>query len=495
MTLVRPEITSNTFHEWWRKISVAYVPGPTTPLLEQFAENFIDYLKTNGHSIHAEPAEKTDVILTTALFGEPVRWREAMLFTARRRFKLEHSPTIFTLVHATPENFHKTLDQFELALKKDPPDPEDFQLPGMAPEAYETLYEQGRRGGPMLSLLRMVQTQAMSIRIFLVVGDDNPLEAYTFDLVGAHPRTDAANKAFFYNDLVGRMVTALSTNEVTKHEIVGDLIPRAVWSSLRTPPAMRTGGRELGARKFFTEMVRVGTLAHVPSLPDAISSQYSEGCFASWDPKLGGLIATVTGSARPVVKDDLTDDELTVIVGVRPDGKGAQVRHVEGKRNDPPSSEAVELLEMDSGLPSVNISVSDGLDTASYQVPIARSKLHGHRGVFSYDPRWVEHVYLDKPYYHYPVSCSTEAQARAIKAAFSRSEALRNPDDPRQVVFTVLPGHGIVVVEKWISGKNPFQIMWEFMDSGTLQIENVVPQGPLMFTPGENGMMVLETID
>jgi hypothetical protein len=93
------------------------------------------------------------------------------------------------------------------------------------------------------------------------------------------------------------------------------------------------------------------------------------------------------------------------------------------------------------------------------------------------------------------VSCSTEAQARAIKAAFSRSEALRNPDDPRQVVFTVLPGHGIVVVEKWISGKNPFQIMWEFMDSGTLQIENVVPQGPLMFTPGEKGMMVLETID
>jgi hypothetical protein len=196
-----------------------------------------------------------------------------------------------------------------------------------------------------------------------------------------------------------------------------------------------------------------------------------------------------------VVKDDLTDDELTVIVGVRPDGKGAQVRHVEGKRNDPPSSEAVELLEMDSGLPRVNISVSDGLDNASYQVPIARSKLHGHRGVFSYDPRWVEHVYLDKPYYYYPVSCSTEAQARAIKAAFSRSEALRNPDDPRQVVFTVLPGHGIVVVEKWISGKNPFQIMWEFMDSGTLQIENVVPQGPLMFTPGEKGMMVLETID
>jgi hypothetical protein len=463
--------------------------------LDQIAGNLLDYLKINGHTVHAEPVEETDVILTTALFGEPVRWREAMLFTARRRFKLEHSPTIFTLVQISPEKFQETLQYFERVLKKDPPDPSDFAFPGLAPEAFGTLYEQGRRGGPMLSLLRMVQTQAMSIRIFLVVGEDKPLEAYTFDLVGAHPRTDGANSIFFYNDLVGRMVTALSTHEVTKHEVVGDLIPHSVWAALPTPPAMRKGGKELGARKFFTEMVKVGTLAHVPSLPDAISSQYSEGCFASWDPTLGGLIATVTGSARPVVKDDLTDDELAVIVGVRPDGRGAQVRQVEGKRNDPPSSEAVELMEMDSGLAKVTISVSDGLDETSYSVPIARSKLHGHRGVRSYDPRWVEHVYLDKPFYDYPVSCSTEAQARAIKAAFSRSEALRNPDDPRQVVFTVLPGHGIVIVEKWISGKSPFQLMWEFMDSGALLIENTVPQGSLTFSSGNRGMMELQTTD
>jgi len=495
MNIARPDITTKAPHGWWRKISVAYVPGPTTPLLDQVAGNLLDYLKINGHTVHAEPVEETDVILTTALFGEPVRWREAMLFTARRRFKLEHSPTIFTLVQSLPDKFYETFGYFDRILKKDPPDPTDFEFPGLAPEAYGTLYEQGRRGGPMLSILRMVQTQAMSIRVFLVVGEDKPLEAYTFDLVGAHPRTDGSNSVFFYNDLVGRMVTALSTREVTKHEVVGDPIPHSVWAALPTPPAMRKGGIELGARKFFTEMVKVGTLAHVPSLPDAISSQYSEGCFASWDPALGGLITTVTGSARPVVKDDLTDDELSVIVGVRPDGKGAQVRHVEGKRNDPPSSEAVELMEMDSGLAKVNISVSDGLDVASYSVPIARSKLHGHRGVRAYDPRWVEHVFLDKPYYDYPVSCSTEAQARAIKAAFSRSEALRNPEDPRQVVFTVLPGHGIVIVEKWIGGKSPFQVMWEFMDSGVIQIENVVPQGPLTFSSGERGLMELRTLD
>jgi hypothetical protein len=258
---------------------------------------------------------------------------------------------------------------------------------------------------------------------------------------------------------------------------------------------MRRAGRELGKRSFFTQMVRVDSLATVPSLPDAISSQYSEGCFATWDPDLKGLVTTVTGSARPVVKDNLTDDELAIIVGVRPDGRGALVRHVEGKRNDPPSSEAVELMEMDSDLPVIPAgSAYAAPGDVSGEVPVARSKLHGHRGIKSYDPERVEHVSLDKPFYHYPVSCSTEAQAQAIKTAFGRSQALNDPQDPRQVVFTVLPGHGVVIVEKWVPGKEPFQLMWEFMDAGYLQVENAIPQGPLTYVSGEGGQMELLVI-
>jgi hypothetical protein len=219
-------------------------------------------------------------------------------------------------------------------------------------------------------------------------------------------------------------------------------------------------------------------------VPDAISSQYSEGCFATWDPNINGLVTTVTGSARPVVKDNLTDDELAVIVGVRPDGKGALVQNVEGKRNDPPSSEAVELIEMDKDLPKTKL--DDG-----FEVPVSRSKLHGHRGVSAYDPQHVEHVFLDEPFYHYPVSCSTEAQARAIHEAFSRSVALQDPSDPREVVFTILPGHGIVIAEKWVPGKEPFQVMWEYMDKGWLVIDNMVPQGVLSFKSDGNGLMVL----
>jgi hypothetical protein len=201
------------------------------------------------------------------------------------------------------------------------------------------------------------------------------------------------------------------------------------------------------------------------------------------------LIATVTGSARPVEKDNLTEDELAIITGIRADGCGALVRHVEGKRNDPPSSEAVEMLQMDLSLPRIRLGPEWKIEA---EVPIARSKLHGHRGVKSYDPRQVEHVYLDPAYYHYPVSCSTQAQAQAIEASFSRSQSLNDPADPRQVVFTVLPGHGVVIVEKWVSGKSPFQAIWEAMDGGALEIDRLIPQGPLAFVPGIDGKMRLK---
>jgi hypothetical protein len=235
---------------------------------------------------------------------------------------------------------------------------------------------------------------------------------------------------------------------------------------------MRHAGREL-KRHFFTEMVRVADLVSVPAVHEAVANQYSEGCFGTWDPLLDALIVTVTGSARPVVKDKLTDNELAVITGVRPDGLGAEVRHVEGKRNDPPSSEAVEMMEMDYRLPFITLRPEWGV---SKKVPAARSKLHGHRGVSAYDPARVEHVPLDPPYYHYPVSCSTSAQAQAIKAAFARSQSLKDPSDPRHVIFTVLPGHGVVLVEKWVQGKEPFQVIWEFVDSGLLEIDNTIPR-------------------
>jgi len=487
-TSYKESTTAKPTHPWLRKIHVAFVPGPTTALLEEVASNLLHHFRLQGHQIQSIPNDHTDVILTTARFGEPVDWREALLFTARRRFNLSRSSTLYTLLHVSSARFQRLLDHFRAALAKESPDPADYAFPGLAPQAYHVLFEQGRRGGPILALERLVQAQAKSIRMLLVVGDDRPLVAYHFDLVGAHPRSEAEDLEFFYDDIVLRIVTTVSTREVTEHEVVGEPIPSTLWRRLSTPMAMRVAGQQLGERNFFTKMVRIADLVQVPAVTDAVASQYSEGCFATWDPTIEALIATVTGSARPVDKGSITDDDLAVIVGVRPDGSGALVRRVEGKRNDPPSSEAVEMMDMNSPLPTITLDPAWGI---SAQVPVARSKLHGHRGVAAYDPRRVEYVPLEPPYYHYPVSCATDAQARGIKQAFARSEALQNPDDPRQVVFTVLPGHGVVIVEKWMPGRAPFQVIWEYMDTGYLQVANRIPQGPMEYVPGTDGKMVL----
>jgi hypothetical protein len=478
-------------HAWIRHVHVAYVPGPATPLSETVARELLKHFALLGHHVQDKPDASTDMILTTARFGEAMNWRESVLLAGRRRLNIEHSPTVFTLLDVTPAKFQEMLAHFERILAKEPPDPEDFEFPGLAPSAHRILIEQGRRGGPIMALERLVQAQAKSIRILLVVGEDRPEAAYHFDLVGAFPRSSGADPAAFYADIVLRMVTSVSTSEVVAHEMMPEPVTRAEWNGLTTPAAMRTASLQLGKRNFFTEMVVVADLVAVPAVGHAVASQYSEGCYATWDPRLDALIATITGSARPVDKGNVTDDDLAVIVGVRPDGKGAKVRHVQEKFNTSPSSEAVEMMDMDNRLPKITLGAEWGPDAAA-TVPVVRSKLHGHRGIGSYDPSRVEFCRLDPPYYHFPVSCATEAQAQGIKEAFARAESLRNPDDPRQVAFTVLPGHGCVMTEKWVPGKEPFQVMWEYMDAGWLEVVKPVPQGTMEYVPGSNGLLVLK---
>ncbi len=481
----------NTVHPWLKSLRVAFVPGQTSPLLEEVADGLLRHFKLLGHDTQATPDNSTDLILTTAPFGEPIPWRKALIFNLRKRFGIRGTPSLETLVHVTPERFHALLDHFEQALAKEGPDAVDYDFPGLARGAPRVLYDLGRRGGAIVALERLVQAQAMSLRVLLVVGDGRPTEAYHFDLVGAHPKSEADDLEDFYRDIVLRIVTTDSTVDVKEHELVGDRITRDEWDRLSTPTEMTLAARQLGKRNFFTDMVRISDVVQVPAVPESIANQYSEGCFATWDPHLNALIATVTGSARPVHKGDIGEDDLAVIVGVRPDGGGAQVRHVKGKRNDPPSTEAVEMIDMDSVLPTISL---DGDWDGSGEVPVVRSKLHGHRGISSYDPSRVEFIRLQPAYYHYLVSCATEAQARGIKQAFAHSETLTNPADPRQVAFTVLPGHGVFMVEKWVPGAAPFQTLWEYMDAGYLNVENRVPQGPMRYVSGPSGLSILEAL-
>jgi hypothetical protein len=483
--------TTNPIHAWLRSIRVAHVPGPTTSLLEEVARNLLDQFHSLGHQVQVIPDDSTDIILTTVPGGKVVNWRRAVQLAARQRFNLSHTPPVYTLVDISPGEFQALLECFETALAKESPDAADYDFPGLAPQAYRVLHKQGRRGGALLALQRLVQAQAKSLRVLLVIGDEHPEAAYHFDLVGAHPRSEAVDPPAFYEDIVLRMVTTVCTKEVTDHQVVEGSIPHHLWQSLCTLEEMSVAGRQLGKRNFFTEMVRIADVVQVPAVGDSVADQYSEGCFSTWDVNLGALVATVTGSARPVDKSNITEDDLAVIVGVRPDGSGALVRHVEGKRNSPPSTEAVEMIDMDRSLPRISLGPEWGIRAS---VPVARSKLHGHRGIAGFHPDYVEFAPLEPQYYHYLVSCGTGAQAVAIREAFARAEALLNPEDPRQLVFSVLPGHGTVIVEKWVPRTVPFQTIWEHMDAGFLRVEVGVPQGPMAYVPDRDGRMVLRAL-
>lgn len=486
MIAERVQLAAQLGHAWWSPLRLSFVPGIEHPAVQTVIPEFLDSLRRNGHEVHDTPGPTTNVLLTTARFGEPVPWRRSLMLNHRRTFKLSHSPTVLTMVVITPAELEAMLGRLERSLAKDPPDPAEFSFPGLTERAHRVLIEQGLRGGPMLSLLRLVQSQAICIRVILLVADERgrPREAYHFDLVGAHPRVPFEEPATFYEDMARRMATAASTHEVTHHEVQLPPLAADAWRTLETPSAMMRASLEFGRRSFFTEMVRVSDLVNVPGLAEAVSTQYSEGCFATWDPRLEALVTTITGSARPVDKGRITEDELALIVGVRPDGSGAVVRHIEGRAAIAPSSEAVEMMRMDAVLPRI--------DLPELPVPVLRSKLHGHRGVAAFDPAVVEFVPLDPAYYAYPVSCSTEAQAVAIERAFGRAVSLRTPSDPRTITFTVMPGHGVVAAEKWVAGKAAFQALWEAIDSGALEISKGIPQAWHTYRADGGRMVVFE---
>lgn len=477
-------------HTWLKPLNIYFYPGGHTKLLDDTADALLETFARLGHSVQEDPDERTDVILTTQQFGDVIGWRQSLFFTGRIKFKLPQAPRTITLAQILPADFSRMIEHFKAALARQPHRREDFEFEGLAPTAPDVLIEQGMRGGPILSLIRLVQAQLKCIRVLLLVGEDRAERIYHFDLVGAHPVTESKlGAAAFYEDIVHRLTTYESTYEITQHQAVEPNISAEVWKNLSTVEAMKQAGIEMGARRFFTDMLRIVDLVPVPAISDVLADQYSEGCFATWDPEIHALIATVTGSARPVDKGNITADDLAAIVGVAPGGMGALVRKVEGGENISPSSEAVELIQMDSPLPRIRL----GEDwPVPGEVPVVRSKLHGHRGIRAYQPEQVEFVPLDPPYYHFLVSCATEAQARGIQQAFSRAVCLQNPADSRQIAFTVLPGHGVLIVEKWVQGKEPFQLIWEYIDQGFLVIDNLVPQGPMSYQPGPDGLMHLE---
>lgn len=470
-------------HDWLRPVRVAYIPGRPIPALDLWANELLEEMESMGHSMQPSPDDETEVILATAHFGEPQPWRDALLFMARRRYHLKQSPVVYTLMQIGKMQFQSMLEGLEVALSQDLINPAGPVFDGLAPDAWKVLKEQGKRGGPLLALQRILQAQAKSIRMILFVGDgDTPEFAYHFDLVGAFPRSIAG--IGFYRDIALRIATAVCAEDVPAIPASDEIISAEIWDELYVPNAMEEASRQFGQRGFFSDMIRIDNLIGLPSLSDALASQYSEGCFGTWDTELGAMIVTAAGSSQPVNKSQITKEHLAVVKANGMETIGLQI---DGRPYRVPSSESYEMTMMDRLLPSIEVAVGA-------KIPVVRSKLHGHRGISAYCADRVEYVAMDEPYFCYPVSCSTFPQAQGIVKAFSRSQTLNNPDDPRQIVFTILPGHGVFIVEKWCHGKAPFQAIWECMDAGYLETSNDIPQAMMSYVHEPDGMMRLQLL-
>ncbi len=131
-TIVR-EVSTRRGHPWLQKITVAFTPGPDNAGVEEILEPLLGKLQAMGHRVLDHPGGQVDLVLTSANFGEPVSWRQAPMFSARRRFGLDHTPTVVTLLKTDQSTVDQTLARLEAGLRSEEPSPEMFAADGTRP--------------------------------------------------------------------------------------------------------------------------------------------------------------------------------------------------------------------------------------------------------------------------------------------------------------------------------------------------------------------------
>jgi hypothetical protein len=477
--------TSYRFHDWVRPVNIAVIPAELVGRVAWVYPRLLAWFQEQGHIVQNTPTDETDVIITTAVVDHPID-REASLFMqGKRRFNLRHRPHILTLVDVPLVDFKKYLHDMTVLATRSVEQAKELQFIGLGPEAAEVLHSQAQRE-PLVAFGRYLQSQAKSMRVQAFVGDSEiPSMTLHFDLAGSHAVTDFTNEAEFIDELGKRLVTALCTRDINQHIILEDGISARVWRELQSADAMLKVGEQFTKYNFFTDPVSVVKLLGFRGVGETISAHYSEGCYATYEPRISSLLTTATGSARFVDKRSIQRDEIALVAGIKPDKTGAYVMPVEDKITVVPSVEAVELFGICEASGRQTITLPEG----EFQVPMARSVVHGHVGVDSYDPTLVEHVELSDTFTIYPVSCGTDVLARETAKAFASSQALKDPTDPRQVVFLEQPCHGVLVVEKWQVDKPPFAVLEAILSSGALKMTKQVPQGEFAWEQHDGRMV------
>lgn len=457
-------------HSWLHRVHATALPGSGDESVTALTGQIMSWLKSAGNVVTLHPIPATNVILTTATFGKPVPLECAPFFNAKRRHRLITRPTVVTLVGMRSDEFKDWTEHFAnlSAIRR--------TYPGLGSEAGRILADQSRTAGPEVALGRLIQAQTKSIRAIVLVYGDNarPLQAVHYSLAGAHRVTSADNLDEFVRDAGIRILTAACEREVHKCAYVSEPLPLRTWNALTVPSAMIRAGKRFGELGLFSSPVSIETLLGFRGLGDVLSRQFSDGCYAAFEPTISALVVTATGSWRSIDKAAIGQSEQAIVVGVEDASASVRVQPVEGFGRIPPSIEALEMVGICRAGGSHEVRDSEGL---SASVPNVRAILHAHRGVDAFNPQRVERIVLDEMFEVFPVSCGTLPLAEASADAFRRSVALRDDHDPRLIVFLEQPGHGVILVEKWSEEREPFDAIHHALVSGDLVLSKRVPQG------------------
>lgn len=456
-------------HPWVRAINFALVARTSDPLLDPLLAALPASIRGYGSRLSQRPNRGTRVIITTARFGEIISTKDALFFRAKLLFNLARRPSVFTLVSVPRTELELTLATLDRLRTASDDELDDFFFAGMPRTGLPILREEARRGGPIKAFSRLLQVQVKSVWIGAVVGDPatSTIDGiYLFDLVGGHPFVSAARVEVLSADLVARLATIVSTSQADNHERVATPTARDRWDQAQAPEQMIATAWELGHREYLTAPVHLRDFGF-RALGTAIANQYSEGCLATYDPGLGVLLTTATGSARVVDKRHITRGDIALVQQIKPDGSGVHILRVEGRPFVKPSVEAVELARIVFGAPRFR--------GEPPSVPV--SIVHLHMGIAAYDPAVVEYVTLDPPYYIYPVSCGTRELADGTARAFARSAVLGNVNEDRRIVVLEQPTHGCIIVEVGGGSTPAYQRIFQALDRGDLTLSFDVPQG------------------
>jgi hypothetical protein len=484
-------------HTWTHPISIAYMPGDHTPALDLASRALLDWLRDAGCTITDQPNNGTELILTTRRYGNVVTRDEALFFNAKRQYHLSTRPQLLTMLDVPETDYQAMMEHFTKIAQMPEAEASLTRYAGLGPQAADLISHQARRGGPELAFARLVQGQVLSIRVMaLRTKDGQPYRAMHFDMAGAHPVTDATDLELFAEDAGARVLAAVCAVEVNHHSFVDEPVSAELWESLSSPDVMVRAGSMFTQFGFFTTPLYIEKLLGYRGISDAISAQFSEGCYAVFEPDIPGLLTTASGSSRLVDKRSISRLDQAVVVGMRSDHEGAVVRPVAGMEPVVPSVEAVEMMGLCERVPHHEHLNSHGNPV---NVPNVRAILHGHLGVAAFDPTKVEAVRLGPLYYTQLVSCGTGALAEGTAVAFAASESLKDLNDPRRVIFLEQPGHGVMVVEKWPpkdDGTQPFETIHDYLSSGVLQMTLEVAQGPVHWemAAGTDGRPVMRRV-